>query len=86
VAAAAGRPEPGPALERAARELLALQASDWAFMVTRDLAAEYPLERVRGHAAAHDAALAALRDSGSVVEPALRNLAPRLELAALLGR
>ena len=26
------------ALERAARELLALQSSDWAFQVTRDLA------------------------------------------------
>ena len=29
---------PRAALERAARELLAMQASDWAFMVTRDLA------------------------------------------------
>ena len=44
------RPPPGAtsrrALERAARELLALQSSDWAFQVTRDLAADYPLERV----------------------------------------
>ena len=38
---------PHAALERAARELLAMQASDWSFMVTRDLAADYPLERMR---------------------------------------
>jgi 1,4-alpha-glucan branching enzyme len=68
----------GPGLERAARELLALQSSDWAFQVTRALAADYPLERVRGHAADHDAALRALKDSS-----ALRNLAPDLDLASL---
>ena len=96
--AAAGRREPRAALERAARELLALQASDWAFMVTRELAADYPLERVRSHAAAHEAALAALApvdggrtadtssakvSSPAVPDPALRNLAPRLELASI---
>ena len=32
---------------RALRELLALQSSDWAFMVTRDLAGPYPRERRR---------------------------------------
>jgi 1,4-alpha-glucan branching enzyme len=74
VAAAAMRK---PGLERAARELLALQSSDWAFQVTRDLAADYPLERVRGHAEVHEAAL--LKDS----TPALRNLAPHLDLAPL---
>jgi 1,4-alpha-glucan branching enzyme len=73
----------GPALERAARELLALQASDWAFQITRSLAADYPLERVRGHAKAHDGALAALKDSAPVPDPALRNLAPQLDLAPL---
>ena len=72
------------ALERAARELLALQSSDWAFQVTRDLAADYPLARVDGHRAAHDAAIGALADSGAVPDPALRNLAPDLDLAALL--
>ena len=70
-------------LDRAARELLALQASDWAFQVTRRLAADYPLRRVRGHAAALDAALDALKDSASVPQPALRNLAPELDLAPL---
>ena len=35
----------------ALRELLALQASDWAFGVTRETAGPYPLERADGHAA-----------------------------------
>jgi len=92
------------ALERAARELLALQSSDWAFQVTNDLAADYPQRRMAGHAAAHDAALNGLdgcpegsrshqesgRDARSgyppaaLPEPALRNLAPVLDLAPLL--
>jgi 1,4-alpha-glucan branching enzyme len=83
VAAAADRPTGGPALERAARELLALQASDWPFQVTRDLASGYPVERVEAHAAENDAALRALADSASVREPALRNLAPDLALSQL---
>ena len=69
-----------PALERAARELLALQSSDWAFQVTRGLAADYPLQRVKTHADAHERAL---KDSGPVPDPALRNLAPQLDLAPL---
>ncbi len=85
VALAARAHEPAAALERAARELLALQASDWAFQVTRDLASDYPLRRVAGHAAAHDAALGALTDSRAVPDPALRNLAPDLALAALVA-
>jgi 1,4-alpha-glucan branching enzyme len=75
-----GRPD---ALERAARELLALQASDWAFLVTRALAGDYPLERVRAHAAAHGSALAALRGDAPRPNPDLRALAPRLDLAPL---
>ena len=35
--------------ERAVRELLALQASDWAFLETRRLAGPYALERSEGH-------------------------------------
>ncbi len=91
VAATARRHEPAAALERAARELLALQASDWAFQVTRDLAADYPHERVREHARAHEAALHALVPGGSgypsrsVPDPALRNLAPDLDLAPLVA-
>jgi len=83
VAAATTATASGPALERAARELLALQASDWPFQVTRELASEYPGERVSGHLAAHDAALGALADSTAVPEPSLRNLAPDLALASL---
>jgi 1,4-alpha-glucan branching enzyme len=89
VAAAAAHHEPRSALERAARELLALQASDWAFMVTRKLAGDYPRRRVEAHRANHDAALAALTDSPPVppasppLAAALRQLAPDLDLAAL---
>jgi 1,4-alpha-glucan branching enzyme len=73
----------GPAYERAARELLALQASDWAFQVTHDLAGDYPSRRVAAHAEALDAALAALADSAPVPDPGVRNLAPNLDLSPL---
>jgi 1,4-alpha-glucan branching enzyme len=70
----------GPAVgDRAVRELLALQSSDWAFLVARETAGAYPRERFDGHAAALRAALA---DPG--MEPALRNLAPLPARAALL--
>ena len=80
-AAQAGRT---PALERAARELFALQSSDWAFLLTRELAADYPLERVRGHAAELRTALGAL-DSAPQPDPELRSLAPELDLAPLVS-
>jgi 1,4-alpha-glucan branching enzyme len=83
VAAAAGHAEPRQALERAARELLALQASDWAFIVTRELAGEYPRERVEHHGRELEAALAALTAGGPAPDPAVRSLAPDLDLAAL---
>jgi 1,4-alpha-glucan branching enzyme len=60
--------------ERALRELLALQSSDWAFLMTRALAGDYPLTRAAGHAAG---LVEALRD-GSGADPAVRNLAPVL--------
>jgi 1,4-alpha-glucan branching enzyme len=84
VAAAARRSEPRPVLERAARELLAMQSSDWAFMVTRSSAGHYPRERMDHHGRELDAALAALaNDGGPAPDPALRSLAPDLDLAAL---
>jgi 1,4-alpha-glucan branching enzyme len=43
----------------AARELLALQASDWAFMTSRELAAPYARERFAAHQQALARALAA---------------------------
>jgi 1,4-alpha-glucan branching enzyme len=67
------------------RELLALQASDWAFQVTHALAADYPRERVESHARELDAALAALKDSGTPPDPAVRNLAPDVDLAPLFA-
>jgi 1,4-alpha-glucan branching enzyme len=42
----------------AVRELLALQASDWAFMVSRGLAVPYACERFEGHRRALERALA----------------------------
>jgi 1,4-alpha-glucan branching enzyme len=60
--------------ERALRELLALQASDWAFLASRHLAGDYPRERARGHAEGLEQAL----DHRGGLEPGLRNLAPEL--------
>ncbi|MEA2296802.1 MAG: 1,4-alpha-glucan branching enzyme [Solirubrobacteraceae bacterium] len=64
--------------ERAVRELLALQSSDWAFLASRDTAGPYPLERADGHERELAAVLA---DPGA--EPALRGLAPWLATSAL---
>jgi 1,4-alpha-glucan branching enzyme len=57
--------------DRALRELLALQSSDWAFQIAEGTAGAYPHERVDGHLAALEEALA---DPG--MDPRLRNLAP----------
>jgi 1,4-alpha-glucan branching enzyme len=71
----------GPEIDaRAVRELLALQSSDWSFLVSRDLAAPYGRERAARHCAGLDAALAA----PGTRDPALRNLAPDASPAALL--
>ena len=67
----------GAAGERALRELLALQSSDWAFLAANDTAGPYPLERAAQHERAFEAALA-----GEATEPALRALAPWLDSAA----
>ena len=70
----------GPGVpERALRELLALQSSDWAFLASHRTAGDYPLERAAGHAAAFDAALRGGEP------PGLRGLAPHLEPAALFA-
>lgn len=62
---------------RALRELLALQASDWAFALTHGTAGDYPRERAAGHADALDAALA----EPAGIDARLRNLAPWLDLS-----
>lgn len=66
--------------ERAVRELLALQSSDWAFMTHRELSAPYAHERVAGHREALETALSSVGSLG----PAVRNLAPDASPAALL--
>jgi 1,4-alpha-glucan branching enzyme len=58
--------------EVAVRELLALQASDWAFMVARGLAVPYARERFEGHRRGVERALAAGPQADAGV---LRNLA-----------
>jgi 1,4-alpha-glucan branching enzyme len=65
---------------RAARELLALQSSDWAFMDHRGQAGDYPYTRATAHA---ESLLEAI-DSSEAVEAGVRNLAPDLSLAPLL--
>lgn len=67
-----GRARPGA---RALRELLALQSSDWAFMVSGRVAEPYGRRRAAEHLAELDRALAGI-DCGA---PALRNLAPHLD-------
>jgi 1,4-alpha-glucan branching enzyme len=67
--------------DRALRELLALQSSDWAFLASRATAGEYPRERFAAHLAGLRAALDGDDDA---VGPAVRNLAAHLDRAALL--
>jgi 1,4-alpha-glucan branching enzyme len=68
----------------ALRELLALQASDWAFMVARGLAGPYPHERAEGHRQALARALGEAAESTASVA-ALRNLAVHADPATLLA-
>ena len=68
--------------EAAVRELLALQASDWAFMVSRGLAAPYARERFEGHRDALERALAGGPDAAA---ESVRNIATHAEASALLG-
>ena len=67
------------AAERAARELLALEASDWAFLDRRRQAGDYPYQRSTGHARA----LLDAVNGPEPPDPRLRNLAPDLSLAPL---
>ena len=70
----------GDAAARAARELLAAQASDWAFLDKRGQAGDYAYQRATDHARALLEAI----DCGSVTDPRMRSLAPDLSLAPLL--
>lgn len=66
----------------AIRELLALQASDWAFMVSRDLAAPYARERFEGHRERLERALEQDPDADG---DASRNIAPGAGASLLLA-
>ena len=76
-AATAGRA--GPA---AVRELLALQASDWTFMISRGLAVPYARERFEGHRQALERAL---HEGPEASTERLRNLAAHADPVALLA-
>ena len=64
----------------AVRELLALQASDWPFMVSRELAGPYPRERFEGHRQALARALAGGEDRPRGPAQPRRPRRPRLLL------
>jgi 1,4-alpha-glucan branching enzyme len=66
----------------AVRELLALQASDWAFMVSRGLAVPYARERFAAHREAVGRALAAGEGADTA---GVRNLAVHADPALLLA-
>ncbi len=70
----------GEAAARATRELLAAQASDWAFLDKRGQAGDYAFQRATDHGRAMLEAI----DSRSVTDPRMRSLAPDLSLAPLL--
>ncbi|HEV7398905.1 MAG TPA: 1,4-alpha-glucan branching protein domain-containing protein [Solirubrobacterales bacterium] len=70
----------GDAASRATRELLAAQASDWAFLDKRGQAGDYAFQRATSHA---EAALEAI-DSPAIADPRMRALAPDLSLSPLL--
>lgn len=78
----------GPAALRAARELLALQSSDWAFISKRETAGDYAANRFTGHLAGFERALSSVRQSpGTSGDPehvaAVAGLAPLLSSTKL---
>ena len=70
----------GAPLERAARELLAAQASDWAFLDQRKQAGDYAYQRATDHSRAMLEAI----DCDPATDPRMRSLAPDLSTAPLL--
>jgi 1,4-alpha-glucan branching enzyme len=82
------RTQNAPANARIAlRGLLALQASDWPFMVSRGLAVPYARERFETHRDALSGALARGEDSAGgagALDGGLRNLAPHADPTDLL--
>ena len=70
----------GDRLERAARELLAAQSSDWAFLDQRKQAGDYAYQRATDHSQAMLEAI----DCDRATDPRMRSLAPDLSTAPLL--
>ncbi|HEX7278083.1 MAG TPA: 1,4-alpha-glucan branching protein domain-containing protein [Solirubrobacterales bacterium] len=70
----------GDRLMRSARELLAAQASDWAFLDQRQQAGDYAYRRATDHSQAMLEAI----DCDPAIDPRMRSLAPDLSLAPLL--
>ncbi|HWO47573.1 MAG TPA: 1,4-alpha-glucan branching protein domain-containing protein, partial [Solirubrobacterales bacterium] len=70
----------GERLQRASRELLALQASDWAFLDQRKQAGDYAYLRATDHSRAMLEAI----DCDRATDPCMRSLAPDLSTAPLL--
>ena len=70
----------GDAARRAGRELLAAQASDWAFLDQRGQAGDYAFQRASDHGRAMLEAI----DCRSATDSRMRSLAPDLSLAPLL--
>jgi 1,4-alpha-glucan branching enzyme len=70
----------GAAAARAARELLAAQASDWTFLDSRGQAGDYAYQRATSHARALLEAI----DSDFDTDSRMRSLAPDLSVATLL--
>ncbi len=80
LAAAVSHRLEGDALKRVARELLAVQASDWAFLDYGGKTGDYPYQRLLAHSRAAFEAL----ESPAGVDPRTRNLAPDMSPAPLL--
>jgi len=71
--------------ERAARELLAVQSSDWAFLDNRKQAGDYPFDRAIQHSREAFDALQSPVDANHVpIDSRVRSLAPDLSLKPLL--
>jgi 1,4-alpha-glucan branching enzyme len=70
----------GPPLLRVARDLLAAQASDWAFLDYGRQTGDYPYQRLLDHSRALFEAI----ECGESAESTMRNLAPDLSPAPLL--
>lgn len=71
--------------ERAVRELLMVQSSDWAFLDQRGQAGDYPFERSTGHAQnAFEALQSSSTNTGVPIRSQLRGLAPDLSLTPFL--